>query len=83
MAGEDSGRISVSRDALRAELVTMELRLVEKLATKGEVEALHKEHDALREEVENLKSWRQYTTGLTAGSLGLAGLAAGFAAHLF
>lgn len=37
---DDSGRISVSRDALRAELATLELRLVERLATKAEVDDL-------------------------------------------
>jgi hypothetical protein len=80
---DDNGRISVSKDFLRAELAGMELRLVDKLATKSEVEDLRDEHDALRNEVETLKAWRQYTTGLTAGALGLAGAAIGFATHLF
>lgn len=38
MAGEE--RVSVSRDALRAELAELELRLIEKLASKSEVEML-------------------------------------------
>lgn len=46
---EDAGRISVSRDALRAELSQMELRLVEKLATKAEVDDLTKRVTALEE----------------------------------
>lgn len=48
---EDIGRISVSRDALRAELAQMELRLVDKLATQVDVDALEarvtKTEDAL------------------------------------
>jgi hypothetical protein len=79
---ESNERISVSRDFLRAELGGLELRLVEKLATKDEVADLRGEHDALRNEVETLKSWRAYTTGLTAGALGLASMAIGFATHL-
>lgn len=83
MSADDNGRISVSRDALRAELAQMELRLVEKLATKSEVDDLRDEHDALRAEVEGLKAWRAYTTGLTAGSMALAGAAVALATHLF
>lgn len=37
---DDVGRISVSRDALRADLGDLELRLIEKLATKAEHESL-------------------------------------------
>jgi hypothetical protein len=61
---EDIGRISVSRDALKAELLGMELRLVDKLATKDEVETL-------RTDVDKLKTWRAYTAGATAVALGL------------
>lgn len=81
--GDGNDRISVSKDFLRAEIVGLELRLVDKLATKDEVSDLRTEHDDLRKEVETLKAWRQYTTGLTAGSIGLAGMAIGFATHLF
>jgi hypothetical protein len=63
---DGDGRITVSRDALRAELATMELRLVEKLATQSEVEALRKEVDAL-------KRWRAYLAGVATTALGLAG----------
>lgn len=49
MAGEDTGRINVSRDFLKAELLGMELRLVEKLATKAEVETLALRVAALEE----------------------------------
>ncbi len=42
------GRISVSRDALRAELAQMELRLIQSLATRGEVEELRKELDRVK-----------------------------------
>lgn len=58
-APEDGGRISVSRDALRAELVGLELRLVEKLATKTE-------HDGLASRVDKLERWRAYSMGITA-----------------
>ncbi len=50
--GDDHGRISVSRDALRAELATMELRLVEKLATKQDVTALEARVDKLERRAE-------------------------------
>lgn len=62
----DNGRITVSKDFLRAELVGMELRLVDKLATKAEVEALQAKHestvarvDVLETEVDRLKNWRR------------------------
>lgn len=38
---DDSGRISVSRDALRAELLSLKLDLIQQLATKGEVDRLN------------------------------------------
>lgn len=66
---EDNGRISVSRDALRAELAQMELRLVEKLATKTEV-------DGIRADVDGLKRWRAYVTGLTTTAIALSGTCA-------
>lgn len=41
MAGnEEGGHITVSRDALRAELATLELRLIRQLATRADLEAL-------------------------------------------
>lgn len=67
---EDSGRISVSRDALRAELAQMELRLVDKLATKDEVQAI-------RADVDGLKRWRAYLSG--AYALGLVAATAALA----
>jgi hypothetical protein len=66
----DVGRISVSRDALRAELATMELRLVEKLATRAEVEIM-------RADMDGLKRWRAYVTGAVAVSVGLGSTAVG------
>lgn len=55
----DTGRISVSRDALRAELATMELRLVDKLATKSEVEHLATGLGALGSRVSTLERLAQ------------------------
>jgi hypothetical protein len=67
---EDSGRITVSRDALRAELATLELRLVEKLATKAEVDDLGQRVTSLeakgspsREEFDRLKGWQARIAG--------------------
>jgi hypothetical protein len=73
---EDNGRISVSRDALRAELAELELSLVEKLATKDEV-------TEIRREVDSLKTWRAYTTGFTACGVAIGSVALGVAVHLF
>ena len=70
--GEENGRINVSRDALRAELAQMELRLIDKLATKTEVDVLRKERDDDRQEIESLKRWRAYITGVTGTALALA-----------
>lgn len=66
---EDTGRISVSRDALRAELAELELSLVEKLATKDEVAEV-------RRDVDSLKRWRAYVAGAAAVALALATTAA-------
>lgn len=66
----DTGRISVSRDALRAELAGLELRLVEKLASQSEV-------DGIRRDVDSLKTWRAYVAGAAAGALALSGTAVG------
>ena len=63
--GRDTGRITVSRDALRAELATLELRLVEKLATKAD-------HDDLERRVGGLETWRAYTAGAAAVAVALA-----------
>lgn len=63
---EDSVRISVSKDFLRAELTGMELRLVEKLATKAEVEALDLRVDTLETEVDRLKTWRKTLAAVLA-----------------
>jgi hypothetical protein len=63
---EDTGRITVSRDALRADLAELELRLVDRLATKSEVEDL-------RRDVERLQRWRSYITGMASTALALAG----------
>lgn len=72
MAGEDSGRISVSRDALRAELAQMELRLIEKLATKAEVEMLEARVDTLETEVDRLKTWRKTLAAALAFAVAVA-----------
>lgn len=69
---DDNGRISVSRDALRAELATMELRLVEKLATQSEVEVL-------RRDVDSLRRWRSYAAGVSTAALGVGTTALGVA----
>lgn len=42
-------RISISRDALRAELAELELRLIEKLASKVDVDMLRKRVEVLEE----------------------------------
>lgn len=47
MAGENGERISISRDALRAELAELELRLIDKLAAKIDVERLAGRVDTL------------------------------------
>lgn len=65
---EDNGRITVSRDALRAELLSLELRLVQRLATQDEV-------DTIRKDVDSLKRWRSYLAGAVTGALALAGCA--------
>jgi hypothetical protein len=70
VAAEDSGRISVSRDALRAELTGLELRLVQSLATQTEV-------DVLRKDVDSLKRWRAYVAGASAVALALGSTAVG------
>lgn len=70
MSAEDTGRISVSRDALRAELATLELRLVDKLATKSEV-------DDIRTDVDSLKRWRAYQSGAAAAAVLIATTAIG------
>jgi hypothetical protein len=70
MSADDTGRISVSRDALRAELATLELRLVEKLATQSEV-------DGIRTDVDSLKRWRAYVAGAAAVAVGLGTTAIG------
>ena len=38
MAGDTNGRVSISRDTLRAELAELELRLIDKLARKETVD---------------------------------------------
>jgi hypothetical protein len=72
---DGDGRITVSRDALRAELLGMELRLVEKLATKDEV-------DVLRKEIDGLKRWRAYLTGVASTALALAGSCTAFVIYV-
>lgn len=52
---DDSGRISVSRDALRAELAKLELRLVEKLVTKTDHEDLAHRVTGLEEQAARLR----------------------------
>jgi len=56
---EEYGRISASKDFLRAELKDLELRLVGKLATQDDV-------DELRRDVDSLKRWRAYLAGKEA-----------------
>lgn len=70
--GEDTGRISVSKDYLRAELGDLELRLVERLATNADV-------DAIRQDVDSLKRWRAYQAGGSAVAIGLGTTALGIA----
>jgi len=78
---EDSGRISVSKDFLRAELGQLKLDLIEELATKAEVEILRREVSDLKDEVDILKTWKATLTGLATGAFGLAGLATTIALH--
>jgi hypothetical protein len=52
---EPQERVSVSRDALRAELAELELRLIEKLASKSEVEMLKSRVEKLEELASPLK----------------------------
>lgn len=65
---EDTGRISVSRDALRAELGSLELRLVQSLATQSEV-------DDLKRRVDRLETWRAFLAGAQALFVFLVGVA--------
>lgn len=67
---DDNGRISVSKDFLRAELGEMELRLVEKLANQDEVAVM-------RGDLEALKRWRAYLAGASAVAIGLGTVALG------
>ena len=88
MGAEDTGRITISEDKLYRALGDLELRLVEKLATKeeaaelrkvveklatkDEVADLRKERDTDRLEIESLKRWRAYVTGMSTTALALA-----------
>lgn len=73
---DDSGRISVSRDALRAELAKLELRLVEKLVTKTD-------HDDLVHRVTRLEETSSRLKGaLAVLSLVFGGAVTYLAAHL-
>ena len=65
MGAEDNVRITISEDRLYRALGELELRLVEKLATKSEV-------DDIRKDVESLKRWRAYVTGMSTTALALA-----------
>lgn len=49
MATEDSGRISVSKDFLKAALLELQVELIKTLATKAEVEDLVKEVEVIKE----------------------------------
>lgn len=69
---EDNGRISVSKDFLRAELTGLELRIVEKLATKAEVGNLSDRVDTLETDVDRLKTWRKSLAGTCAVALAIA-----------
>lgn len=84
---DDVGRISVSRDALRAELASMELRLIEKLATQTELEVLRRatevEIESVRHEVDKLRLWRAYTVGVTTVALGVGSTAFAIAIRTF
>lgn len=72
---EDSGRITVSRDALRAELAKLELRLVEKLVTKTE-------HDGLAERVVRIEETiARYKGALALISIIVVGLISYLATH--
>ena len=71
---DDTGRITVSRDALRADLAELELRLVDRLATKAD-------HVELERRVGGLERWRAYTAGVAAGALGLSGLCTALLVH--
>lgn len=73
-ATEDGGRISVSKDFLRAELGAMELRLIQNLATQAEVEGI-------RKDVEGLKRWRAYVAGVATTAAALASAAVAIALH--
>lgn len=55
-------RISISRDALRAELAELELRLIDKLASKSEVEKLARRVEILEDRTTGLKDRKILTT---------------------
>lgn len=63
---EDTGRISVSRDALRAELATLKLDLIQTLATKDDVKVLEARVGTLETDVDRLKTWRKSLAGVVA-----------------
>lgn len=52
-------KITVSREALRAELLALELRLTEKLAGKEEVHHLTDRHEKLEQRVEAKIAWAE------------------------
>lgn len=76
---DDNGRISVSKDFLRAELGLMELRLVDKLATKAEVDDLARrvmlleaQDSPTRIEFDALRAWHLAVKGALAVLIAVA-----------
>lgn len=51
MADAGNGRVSVSRDTLKAELLDLELRLIKSLVSQGDLEAVKIEIRALKAQI--------------------------------